>query len=286
MDESKIYYFDTSAINQLYRDNEKASIIDVIHKSGAIACVSVINITEAFATKDKKTRNGLLALLKSLSQNRRPLNFPCYLLKASIKAYVSKESDMEWAVSETSGFWTLLNNPKMAGQKEMDELTTYNKEQEKWYHCMHDCARPHMQNTIMNRVDSIKNPLDLIKHCYNDNAFLNDFFGELFKDQGYEKELKNKAQLLLKELEPWKFYFGAMAHGVYNRAVRQKNYSRKKNAGSLDTQQSIYLAACDFFVTNDGDQYEVLGEINKLGNLRRDVIMYDNFKNKLVKNNA
>ena len=49
-----------------------------------------------------------------------------------------------------------------------------------------------------------------------------------------------------------------MVCGMYGRSIRTGQFGKDKNPGSIDTQQSIYLAICDVFVTADRLQRRML----------------------------
>ena len=73
-----------------------------------------------------------------------------------------------------------------------------------------------------------------------------------------------------------------MSHEVYDRGLKNSGYSHKKNPGGLDTVQAIYLACCDYFITGDKPQYNVLISIVRWGHKKRHVLLYKDFKELLL----
>jgi hypothetical protein len=68
-----------------------------------------------------------------------------------------------------------------------------------------------------------------------------------------------------------------MAYGMYVRSVKVTHFSKKRNPGSIDTQQAIYLTLCNVFVTADEEQYKMLRLLAPFGHKQRYVWKYPKF---------
>lgn len=264
------YYFDTSAINQLLDD----SLVAEDQKQGFLQSnevyVSCLCIIEAASTSDQNRRINLLNLLKTLANNLVPLNFPSRILLLSLQQYLRGADTMDWSLSSKNGLLVALEEPNLINEQDLKELHTYQSNEEAWFKTMHQEARKEMQKASSGA--SIKTGDDLIAlYCQNVD-FLEAFFQPMFQRCGFPN-LVGRSKEILDHLEPWRFYFGCIAHGIYDRGVQEQNYGGEK-AGSIDTQQGIYLAVSDCFVTHDGPQQDILERVEWLGHRRRRVMKY------------
>jgi len=78
-------------------------------------------------------------------------------------------------------------------------------------------------------------------------------------------------------------YLASQVYGIYQRAIRKHGFSNKRHAGAVDMDQSVYLAMCDLFVTDDTAQYRGLRVLNRFNKRRRTkVVRYDTFRSRLL----
>ena len=273
------YYFDTSAVNAAMDDEiGPQGIIDGLSSHGQIL-VSTINIVEVGSTREPAARVKLMEALKILADGTRPAIFPNDALKRSLDVVAAGERSMNWSISEVEeGIWIALQKPElMTDQAAVDELRQYKDEQESWWRSLHEGARCQLKEIVGKEGDIFGSPLKFIRHYGNHDEFISDFFDELLANIGYPN-FQGKARRLLNKIEPWTFYFGAMAHGSYSRAVQLQNYGHGRNPGGLDSQQAVYLSCCDVFVTNDEGQRKMLKGLRVFGQKRRSVVSYKAFR--------
>ena len=86
-------------------------------------------------------------------------------------------------------------------------------------------------------------------------------------------------------LPEWPLYMAGWAQGLYARALRGQDYGPRSNAGTIDLWCAVYLAHCNFMVTDDRAQYEALRVINAIGERRRaraQVLLDDQLRKRLV----
>lgn len=277
----KHFYFDTSALNHLLDDNIEAS--SVSNKKVTIY-ISVFTVAEVASTPDLARRNSLLRLAKEISGDYRPLAFPAELLKRSIESIKIWAPDMDNSMSrEWDGIWMILNDPALINDKAFQEIKEWKTKQENWFHKMHERGRPHLQNAITNSPQELKNSVfnsfaRLLRYHSPDKQSSMEFVFDLASQAKPNITVDNElVDRLLKHSEHWRFFLSSMIYGLYVRSVRNSHYSRSQNPGSIDTQQAIYLAACDVFVTADLKQREMLRLLAPLGHKRRQVWKYQKF---------
>jgi hypothetical protein len=276
------FYFDTSALNHLLDDNtvEASSVSD---KKVNIS-FSVFTVAEVASTPDLARRNSLLQLAKELSGGYRPLAFPAELLKRSIESIKTWAPDMDSSMShEWDGICMILNDPSLIDDKTFQEIKEWKNNQENWFHEMHERGRPHLQNALTNSRQGIKDSIfnsfaRLLRYHSPDKKSSKEFVFDLASQAKPNITIDNElVDRLLKHSEHWRFFLSSMIYGLYAHSVRNSHYSRSQNPGSIDTQQAIYLAACDVFVTADLKQREMLRLLVPLGHKRRQVWEYQTF---------
>jgi hypothetical protein len=81
----------------------------------------------------------------------------------------------------------------------------------------------------------------------------------------------------------WPLYFLGYAYAVYRRAIQERDFSERRNAGAIDLGQAVYLTMCDRFITNDRAQYRALRLLNAVNTKgRARVLSYDSFRGRLL----
>ena len=284
----KAFYLDTSAINSLY-DDPKVSNLKSAIKDRAQVYISVFTIAELASTSDADRRLGLLRLAKDISGKFRPAAMPGDLLKRSLEAIHAWAPDMDNSMGpEWDGVWTALNDPTLIDEESYREITEWKAQQENWYHETHDRGRPLMQNGLAKLSSEERSTLTprfsrLIKYYPPDREFIKDFVADMASHSGTKLQVDRAlAYRIIRHSEHWRFFLASMAYGMYGRSIRISHFSRSKNPGSIDTQQSIYLAICDVFVTADQQQYRMLRLLTPFGHKKRQVWKYPRFASWLL----
>jgi hypothetical protein len=77
---------------------------------------------------------------------------------------------------------------------------------------------------------------------------------------------------VVRTMEHWRLFLGGIGYGIWERAIKAQTYGRHSTPGSIDTQQAIYLACCDEFVTADRKQRKMLRQVSVFGHQHRPVI--------------
>jgi hypothetical protein len=148
---------------------------------------------------------------------------------------------------------------------------------------MHDRGRPRIQAVLRklppNEFTALTSSFSrLIRHYQPDSEFVINFVLDMASHSGaavtVDREL---VQRIIQHSEHWRFFLVSMVYGMYIRSVRTSHYGKKKTPGSIDTQQAIYLATCNVFVTADRQQYRMLRSLVPFGHKKRRIWTYSRF---------
>jgi hypothetical protein len=278
-----VFYFDTSAVNSLHDDPHVSDIKNAV-KQFAQVLVSVFTVAELASTSDPDRRVALLKTAKTISGEYRPVAMPGELLKRSLEAVSIWARDMEQSMgSEWDGVWIALNDPNLIDRESYLEITQWKAQQERWYHEMHERGRTLMQQTLdrlpaEERHELLSRFSRLIKYYRPDREFVQDTVSYIASRSGTTIPVDRAlAYRIIKHSEHWRFFLASMAYGMYGRSIRTTHFGKNSNPGSIDTQQSIYLAICDVFVTADQLQYDMLRLIASFGHKKRHIWKYPRF---------
>jgi hypothetical protein len=276
------FYFDTSAINRIHEDLDADSLVAKI-KTYSRIYISIFTLAELMAHPDRGERAQLLRLTKDISSGYRPLAMPNELLKRSLEVLLSGANKMDASMgSEWNGVWIAFSDPSLIDGDAYFEVVNWKKQQEEWYQEMHDAGRPYIQDALLKlpakaRLSIISRPSEILRYFVNQPEYLPDLVYEMAIRCGYKSFTRNLTNQVL-QLEPWRFFLGGLAYGFYIRSVQKEDFSKKFNPGSIDTQQAIYLAGCNTFVTCDVGQHRMMRWLVPLGHQKRRIWHYDQFR--------
>ncbi len=282
----RIIYFDTSAVNWVFDDPQRDLLIARLLEDATIH-ISIFTVAELAATPSKERRTELLRLAGELSCNWRPLAWPGDLLKRSLDALISQEEKIEGSMGpEWDGLWQALCNPEAIDSEDWQEAVQWKNRQEHWYQEMHDEGRGYIQEALSriptkDRESFYRRPSRILRYFYNNTEYITNLISEMAKRCGYEKSSKESLRAVL-GLEQWRFFLGGMAYGFFLRSVQRKNFSKKRNPGSIDTMQAIYLSGCDSFVTADWNQHRMMKWLLPLGYRKRRIRYYDQLRQQIL----
>lgn len=275
------YYCETSALNHLADDPDRESVLGRLRAPDRQVRISAYTVAEAAATPDLARRALLLRLARTLSAPCRPLALLPDLLRRALDVYAKREPSCVVTIPpEFEGVWVALKTPDEVDEDARREALDWKSQQEAWYREMHAGARSAFQQILMAHPPGkppIRTAAQLLRIYYTHPTFLEDFFAPFFSKCGHADTFQGRARAVLWELEPWKLAFAALAVSVFDRGIRHQGPGRWK-AGSIDTQQAIYLATCDVFVTADEGQYRLMRRILPLSHKPRRVLSYQAFR--------
>lgn len=283
----KTLYLDTSVINKLFDDSRASLLKNVIHKN-FIVYPSIFIIVELASETNEKRRLGLIKLIKDLSNNYLPAAMPGDLLRRSLESVNVNKKNMDHSLDHKGqDILNVLNNPSLINEGAYQKIISWKKNQEEWYQDILEDWRPKMQEAIKKLPKSEKNIIissfsKMLRNIPSDGKFINYFVSDLSSHTGTNINInKELIQKLINYSEHWRFFLSSMAYGLYVRSIKVNYFSRNRNPGNIDTQQSIYLTICDVFVTGDKQQYRMLRSVNQFGHKKRQIWNYNYFINYL-----
>lgn len=278
----RTFYLDTSAINSLLDDADRSDLTDRLGTHFKVY-ISVFTVAELAATSEEGRRVGLVTLARDISGGYRPLAMPRDVLTRSLKAVQGWEKEMGVSMGEEwNGLWVALCNPDLIDQKAYSEVVQWKDHQERWYHEMHHKGRPRMQEVINRLPAKEKNAFgssfpNLIR-AYNQRPdFINNAVYDIVSSLNMILN-RQRVQRLIDHSEYWRFFLASMVYGLHVRSVKPTDYGKRKTPGSIDTQQAIYLATCDVFVTADNQQHRMMRLMVPFGHKKRWVWNYTQFR--------
>jgi len=270
------YYFDTSAINKLHDCENSKLIQSIINESPVrktVKCyISVFTLAELLSESNAKRRKSLIQYAKSIVGSAIPAANAGDLLKRALIAMDRREIRIENSINgdEYEGLLQAYFNPELIDNEASKEAREWKDNQEKWFQEHLNNFRPTLQHFLNKLV-----PREKRKLLHNFSNFIKPFMEcksaikSFIRD--YASKLKNVPtndkfiDFVLINSEHWRFFLAGLGYAAYARAAKQMNYSAHKNPGSIDTQQAIYYAISDIFVTGDKDQYKMLRYIKVFG---------------------
>jgi len=285
----KTIYLDTSAINYIYDDSRSDRITSILKEKARIY-LSIFNIVELACEKDKNRRIGLIKIAKKLIGNYLPLAMPGELLKRSLISICFGKKNMNNSMSKDwDAIWIALNEPELIDNEEYSEIITWKKNQEKWYQNMHESGRPKIQKAIQQLPKSEQKKLTYsFSRTITYYSKQQDLVTSLIDNISFNNKLKLRndeiAQIIITHSEHWRFFLAGMVYGLYSRSLRFQNYGKKKNPGSIDTQQSIYLSTSDIIVTADNYQFRMMRLLVPFGHIKRYAWNYKKFREWVLSN--
>lgn len=267
--------FDTSVLNKITNDPKSNEIVEKILGKFE-SYLSLLNCAEILANSNQYERVRIQKVADRLGRGYYPFAHPQEILRRCLNSYEISESTMNFSISqEDRGVWTALKSPEKVDDDARREALAWINREEDWYQNMHEVARPHIQAIISSQGQLKDSRSEFLRHFINNEILLKDIMTEFFKGTIFKDRFCGREIEIVSALEPWRFYLGAIGLGIYNRAVQQKEFSKKRHAGSIDTQQAVYMAAIDIFVTHDTAQRRMLKLVAKLGHIRREIWSYN-----------
>lgn len=273
-----IYYLDSSALSDLAVETRECAskVLALLSSTKARTAVSAINVIELGSYDEKHKRAQLVSTAGFLLLGWRPLDYPVEILRrVALASVLGTPSRVEVTTSDSS-ILRALTAPDLITEAQRAEFSKTKERLKARWDAAHARVRPLAQEDLKKiptkerRGDSASRWL---RGSFRNLKKLHRFFETLF---GHFKLPKNRRRLraLISKSEAWRFYGAALALSIYGRSVRATGFSRKKNPNWYDSEQAIYLACCDVFVTSDPAQRRMLRLVERLGLRRRRVISY------------
>ncbi len=266
-------YFDTAALVSLARSPRRRELIERL-TSRYETQVSVFNVAELSQAKDQTLRKTQLEVAARLCRGFKPLGRTRTILIRSLEALADRRTEMNWSLDDNldGGIWVAMNDPESVGEAERQEIAQWLQHLEVEWRNMHVPARRAFNRLLARQDDATARRLG---HSYAfairslfEGSFLTGLVSDLIRRTPTARGLKVREDDVITKLEPWRFLLGAIAVGIYEGALRRRGDGHT-SPGSVDTQQAIYLAATDIFVTPDYAMRRMLRLVNVLGHRKR-----------------
>ncbi len=276
-----IYLFDTSGINRLHDDPDCDAI-----KIGLVSTnqvwISALNVAEAGQTSKRSRRISLLHLLKALTRERRPLEFPTILIQRGIEAYSKRLPNIDLSVSENNDdIWQVLLDPTLLDEAAMIKWSQPLRKFEEEFLSTHRSARPHFQKLFAKGDPFPKSAAELLRTYASNVTFLHDTVNPIYKNVVGAELPTSETMHLLQTLPQLTGFLLTWGHSIYCRSIARSGYGAR-NAGNVDIWFGAYLAQVDRFVTNDLKQYQTLRLVARMFAPKCEILKYDSFRQRLV----
>ncbi len=224
-------------------------------------------------------------MIRSLTRGNRPLAFPSELLTRSLDYYVRRAETGNISIgSDYESYWRILEDPDLIDDDRLcREILEWKERHENNHRTWIEGLRKELQRKIKelprhDRERVLEYPQTIVRSYCSDEAFLETAIQPFLAAAGHPETFRGKVPQLLRQLEPWRFYFLSRAYEIYNRAIQTGGYGHKKHPGSRDLLQATYLPFCDCFVTLDKGQKREIRRVSFFGHVPRRVITFNQFK--------
>jgi predicted nucleic acid-binding protein len=279
-----VFCFDTSGLNELYRDAEREPIVTALLSAGSFL-ISAHNVAEAIRTKSDADRVGLLRLMTRLARNTRILDRPSGVLRRAACSFAADtRSFVVNADPKLEGLWQALHEPEQINEDVRDYTTRWLRSS------IGDLGRitPKDRATLTGFYEAgvVSRPRSAaasIRGAFADQDHLYKWFAPKYESWTTHTLSREDFERLV--VDPtYALYLGGIAYGVYQRAMRLEGYSQKgRHANLIDLGQAVYLPLCDSFVTHDVRQYRALRLLNRFNTGRKtEVLRYQAFRRRLL----
>lgn len=290
-----IFCFDTSVINQLNRIRERDELTETLLRDHDVY-ISTLNVIEIGKTPNVELREQLRSLTKRLAKNYLPLELSNHLVQQISVAYETGRTTVSWTISEEGEqFWAALSEPDGIGEAERKELTEWADQLEKGQRESNEEFRKILDQLFLEQPGRRPETPGKLARIYMTNWRLIYEVTAAIHKRATDRVLPLSRLDTFLEAKPriWALYLAAQAYSVFYGCVwteghRWAERHHKHNpVGLLDLWAAVYLAACDYFVTNDtrhGGQYNALRWLNQF-NIRKPrtkVITWSRFRRRLA----
>jgi len=272
--------FDTSAVNALHGDPLCGQLVSAL--IGAFAVwPTALNISELTSTPDTEDRRRLLNLLRQLSDDRIPLEFPADIVREHALAHVHGQREFTTSLSkEHSGIWAAFTKPDQIDEETRREVLEWGQDMEKSFRTLHRSARTPLQRfAASTNLPFRSTKSHFLRWCMK--AVACDFAID-----GYRSATGitlNHAQALELLVEPvWSLWLGSWAVSSYSRAIAKQKFGEKQNCGARDLYSAVYLCCAERYITHDQNQYRDLRLISRLTSPRARISRYTEFRSALL----
>lgn len=273
-------YLDNSAINEIAYDPNADEIIKKI-KSFYVLRVSALNIWEVASSLDFSKRVILLRTVQRLLTGSI-LDAPFVIIQKYLDAFFDGKKTANIWLPKRDYVYSMVRDPYSAHDEAREEVLSIKTKWEQHWQQFHEGLRPEVQAQIQeNSKAKPKTGSDkevrrsgFLRLAWEEDVFINAAVADVVDTYKPGRSITGREKALIQSSDVWPFMFSAWGIGIYNRSIQLNSYSAKRNAGGIDTQQAVYLALTDVFVTNDQAQRKMLRLAARTGKKYRRILSY------------
>lgn len=265
------HYLDTSAINYLYRHPQRDTLAErITHNSRVL--VSVFTVVELASASDESYRNGIIRYAKGLTGDTKPLAMPRDLLMRARVAIRERAPEMDNAIpAEWEGIWVAYSDPTVLDSTNLNEIAEFKKQHNAWFEQMHSTGRASVQSELQKRgllgSPTLRRYASFVTSLAETQAQVAEHIIGLGPPD--DSIAQHEAETLCRGSDHWRFLLAGLAYSIYCRGFKREYHGKARSPGSIDIQQAVYLASCDWFVTADKEQFRMIREIIPFGHSKR-----------------
>jgi len=218
------------------------------------------NIIEIGKTPDRELREQLRGMAKRLAKDYHPLELTNHLVQQLCRAYENGLTTVSWSIDqEREQFWAALSEPYAIGESERQELTEWADRLETSQRESNDEFRNEVDRIFANSPESRPDTPGKLARLYMKNRMLlYEVTTRIYKRSTGRVLPLSRLEVFL-EAKPRirALYLAAQAYSIFYNCVWTEGrrwaerHHRQNAVGLLDLWAAVYLAACDYFVTND-----------------------------------
>ena len=278
-----ILIFDTSAINKLTAETDLPALAAGLTTAYSTRLTGS-NISELVATTTSEKRGLLLDTCLRLLVCGDCIDPFNWIVEKHVQVFDRNPEPYEWTavnvrnrVMEDEIVRRTLIDDEIARQER--ESATETKESFEDVFCS---MRPGFDQIFSAGTERPTTFAEFVTILQKEGGAFWTGYGHKF----YARNVKNepderKVRALADRCPPFMMMVLAAAMAQYKRAIVEIP-KKKQRAGRVDLLMSVYLPYCRVFVTNDHDQEACLKEMATVAGLDREILSYDDFRNRLL----
>lgn len=281
MDGIPIVGFDTSAINELVDDPNRAVLLPKVRSRFHVR-LSAAAAGELIATPDALRRSRLMALCKELMQSGDCIHNAYQLLQMLIRdSEASPTFDWQLADIRFQEAEGVLRTGAVFNDSESQSLRDENKEANRKFEDFHRRFSPLYAQAFTEqgaaRPASLGESIDRLRKSGSLGKMASALYAHVSeRDPRHDPPPAAVVEHFLCSCPPFLAFLLGLCAARYTRNLKP-SYQASMKAGALDTSIAVCLPYCHIFVTNDGGMRNCFKEIGRLASLPAEVMSYGRF---------
>ena len=275
---------DTSGLNHLARDPECPALLAGI-TAGYFPRITSTNLEEIAATTKAGQKRQLLDVCQGLQAKGECIMAYQDIISGMIR-YFDGASHFDWRylpirfreAEREIVRREITCDPELAEQQDA-EL----KHEDKVFTGIFTDARPYFEEIFQHQGERLASYETLIEALQTgkDGAFwaiAADLYMRASGKEVDDRTIRN----FVDACPPFKALLLAIFVAQYEYSIRDLRVGTSLRAGRVDLYCATYVPYCDLFVTADERQYNALAEIVSVGKLTTEIVLYKNFRERLL----